>query len=114
MAIEIKLSVLRKQVDNGMKVDELAEEYKLPKSQVRQVLKEAGLKIRKLKRDSAFKLVDDTKEEGDKPEITDTTATQEAPAPVEVPTTTEIPSGQPAPVEEQDDTDMSATNGGAW
>ena len=108
MAKEIKLSELRKFVDDGMKVEELAAEYELPKSQVRKLLKEAGLKIRKLKKDSAFKLIDDTKPEEETQAEQEETITKEVPADLapEVPEaaqTAEIPTPEnPAPEVSQD------------
>jgi hypothetical protein len=59
MAKEVKLSVLKEQVNSGMKLAELATYYDLPKSQVSKMLKKAGLTIRKFAVDK-FELVDDT------------------------------------------------------
>lgn len=47
MAVEIKPSVLREQVEQGMKLDALAEYYGLPKSQMKKALQQLGLKIRR-------------------------------------------------------------------
>lgn len=47
MAVEIKPSVLRQQVEDGMKLVELAEHYELPVAQMKRALKELGLTIRK-------------------------------------------------------------------
>lgn len=47
MAVEIKSSVLREQVEQGMKLDALAEYYGLPKSQMKKALQQLGLKIRR-------------------------------------------------------------------
>lgn len=47
MAVEIKPSVLREQVEQGMKLDTLAEYYGLPKSQMKKALQQLGLKIRR-------------------------------------------------------------------
>lgn len=57
--IEIKIELLTKQVNEGMKKDELAKFYDLPVSQMGKALKEAGLKIRKFHAPS-FKLVSET------------------------------------------------------
>ena len=47
MAVEIKPSVLREQVEQGMKLDTLVEYYGLPKSQMKKALQQLGLKIRR-------------------------------------------------------------------
>jgi len=47
MTVEIKPSVLREQVEQGMKLDALAEYYGLPKSQMKKALQQLGLKIRR-------------------------------------------------------------------
>lgn len=47
MAVEIKPSVLREQIEQGMKLDALAEYYGLPKSQMKKALQQLGLKIRR-------------------------------------------------------------------
>lgn len=47
MAVEIKPSVLREQVEQGMKLDALAEHYRLPKTQMKKALQQLGLKIRR-------------------------------------------------------------------
>ena len=62
MAIEINLSTLRQQVQEGWKKTKLAEHYELPVAQMTQVLKQAGLKIRKFHAPK-FILVDDSLEE---------------------------------------------------
>ena len=62
MAVEIKLSVLTEQVNEGWKRTALAEHYGLPKTQMAQVLRDAGLKIRKFHAPK-FILVDDSLEE---------------------------------------------------
>ena len=59
MAIEINLSTLRQQVQEGWKKTKLAEHYELPVAQMTQVLKQAGLKIRKFHAPK-YQLVDDT------------------------------------------------------
>lgn len=47
MAVEINVSTLRQQVEEGWKKVRLAEHYGLPVAQMTQVLKDAGLRIRK-------------------------------------------------------------------
>lgn len=59
MAVEIKLSVLTEQVNQGWKRTALAEHYGLPEAQMAQVLRDAGLKIRKFHAPK-YQLVDDT------------------------------------------------------
>ena len=59
MAVEIKLSVLTEQVNEGWKRAALAEHYGLPETQMAQVLRDAGLKIRKFHAPK-YQLVDDT------------------------------------------------------
>jgi hypothetical protein len=59
MAVKIVLSVLKEQVEQGMKRKELAKFYDLPESQMAKVLKKANLTIRKFAIDK-FELVDDT------------------------------------------------------
>ena len=59
MAVEIKKSVLTQQVEEGWKRKALAEHYGLPEAQMAQVLKNAGLKIRKFHAPK-YQLVDDT------------------------------------------------------
>lgn len=46
--VTITPSVLREQVEQGMKLDALAEHYGLPKTQMKKALQQLGLKIRKL------------------------------------------------------------------
>lgn len=46
--VTITPSVLREQVEQGMKLDALAEHYRLPKTQMKKALQQLGLKIRKL------------------------------------------------------------------
>ena len=58
---EISLSELTRLVDEGMKMKPLAEYYGLPVSQMQQVMKSAGLRIRSF-RAPQFVLIDDTKE----------------------------------------------------
>ena len=62
MAVEIKLSVLTEQVNEGWKRATLAEHYGLPETQMAQVLRNAGLKIRKFHAPK-YQLVDDTEGE---------------------------------------------------
>ena len=64
MAVEIKLSVLTEQVNEGWKRAALAEHYGLPETQMAQVLRDAGLKIRKFHA-PAFVLVKDEISEED-------------------------------------------------
>ena len=59
MAVEIKKSVLSQQVQEGWKRKALAEHYGLPETQMAQVLKDAGLQIRKFHAPK-YQLVDDT------------------------------------------------------
>ena len=59
MAVEIKKSVLAQQVQEGWKRKALAEHYGLPETQMAQVLRNAGLKIRKFHAPK-YQLVDDT------------------------------------------------------
>lgn len=60
--VKIILSVLKKQVEEGMKKKELAEYYGIPETQMTKALKAAGLKIRKFHLPS-FKLVEETEDE---------------------------------------------------
>lgn len=46
--VTITPSVLREQVEQGMKLDALAEHYRLSKTQMKKALQQLGLKIRKL------------------------------------------------------------------
>lgn len=48
--VKIKPSVLKEQIDNGMKMKELAEHYGLPVAQMKNVLKTLGLEIRKFRK----------------------------------------------------------------
>ena len=59
MAVEIKKSVLAQQVQEGWKRKALAEHYGLPEAQMAQVLRDAGLQIRKFHAPK-YQLVDDT------------------------------------------------------
>ena len=59
MAVEIKKSILAQQVEDGWKRKALAEHYGLPEAQMAQVLRDAGLKIRKFHAPK-YQLVDDT------------------------------------------------------
>ena len=59
MAVEIKKSILAQQVENGWKRKALAEHYGLPEAQMAQVLRDAGLQIRKFHAPK-YQLVDDT------------------------------------------------------
>ena len=45
--VTITPSVLREQVEQGMKLDALAEHYELPKTQMKKALQQLGLKIRR-------------------------------------------------------------------
>ena len=62
MAVEIKKSVLAQQVQEGWKRKALAEHYGLPEAQMAQVLRDAGLQIRKFHAPK-YQLVDDTNSE---------------------------------------------------
>ena len=64
MVVEIKKSILAQQVEEGWKRAALAEHYGLPEAQMAQVLRDAGLKIRKFHAPK-YQLVDDTIEEVD-------------------------------------------------
>ena len=59
MAVEIKKSILTQQVQDGWKRKALAEHYGLPETQMAQVLRNAGLQIRKFHAPK-YQLVDDT------------------------------------------------------
>ena len=59
MAVEIKKSILVQQVQDGWKRKALAEHYGLPEAQMAQILRDAGLKIRKFQAPK-YQLVDDT------------------------------------------------------
>lgn len=48
--VKIKPSVLKEQIDNGMKMKELAEHYGLPVAQMKNVLNTLGLEIRKFRK----------------------------------------------------------------
>lgn len=52
-------NVLREQVEQGMKLNTLAEHYGLPKSQMKKALKQLGLKIRRLQ-EPKFIFADET------------------------------------------------------
>lgn len=60
--IQIKLSVLTEQVEEGWKLKPLAEHYGIPVSRMRDILKSADLRIRSF-RGPQVELVDDTEEE---------------------------------------------------
>ena len=62
MIAEIKKSVLAQQVEEGWKRKALAEHYGLPETQMAEVLRKAGLKIRKFHAPK-YQLVDDTEGE---------------------------------------------------
>ena len=62
MAVEIKKSVLTQQVQDGWKRKALAEHYEIPEMQMAQVLRRAGLKIRKFHAPK-YLFVDDTEGE---------------------------------------------------
>ena len=62
MAVEIKKSVLAQQVEDGWKRKALAEHYRLPETQMAEVLRKAGLKIRKFHAPK-YQFVDDTQSE---------------------------------------------------
>ena len=62
MAIEIKKSILAQQVQDGWKRKALAEHYGLPETQMAQVLRDAGLQIRKFHAPK-YQFVDDTQSE---------------------------------------------------
>lgn len=57
--VTITPSVLRKQVEQGMKLDALAEHYGLPKTQMKNALKQLGLKIRRIQ-EPKFVFADET------------------------------------------------------
>ena len=62
MIAEIKKSVLAQQVQDGWKRKALAEHYGLPETQMAQVLRDAGLQIRKFHAPK-YQFVDDTQSE---------------------------------------------------
>ena len=62
MAVEIKKSILAQQVQDGWKRKALAEHYGLPEAQMAQVLRAAGLQIRKFHAPK-YQFVDDTQSE---------------------------------------------------
>ena len=62
MAVEIKKSILVQQVQDGWKRKALAEHYGLPEAQMAQVLRDAGLQIRKFHAPK-YQFVDDTQSE---------------------------------------------------
>ena len=62
MVIEIKKSILAQQVQDGWKRKALAEHYGLPETQMAQVLRDAGLQIRKFHAPK-YQFVDDTNSE---------------------------------------------------
>lgn len=62
MAVEIKKSVLAQQVQEGWKRKALAEHYGLPEAQMTQVLRNAGLQIRKFHAPK-YQFIDDTQSE---------------------------------------------------
>lgn len=57
--VDIKISLLERQVESGMKLKELAEFYSLPVAQMKKVLKQANLRIRSFRKPQ-FNLIDDT------------------------------------------------------
>lgn len=57
--VDIKISLLEKQVESGMKLKELAQFYELPVAQMKKVLKQANLRIRSFRKPQ-FNLIDDT------------------------------------------------------
>lgn len=57
--VDIRVSLLKGQVENGMKLKELAEFYNLPVAQMKRVLKQVGLRIRGFRK-PLFNLIDDT------------------------------------------------------
>ena len=62
MAVEIKKSILAQQVEDGWKRKALAEHYGLPEAQMAQVLRNAGLQIRKFHAPK-YQFIDDTQSE---------------------------------------------------
>lgn len=89
--VKINVETLTKQVEDGMKKDELAAHYGIPVTQMTKALQQAGLKIRKFHR-PAFTLVSgvdaapaDTSISGDD------TSSDDAGVAVEVPTTPDVP-----------------------
>ena len=62
MIAEIKKSVLAQQVEEGWKRKALAEHYGLPETQMAEVLRKAGLKIRKFHAPK-YQFIDDTNSE---------------------------------------------------
>ena len=92
MAVEIKKSILAQQVEEGWKRAALAEHYGLPEAQMAQVLRDAGLKIRKFHAPK-YQLVDDTTEEVNNEVIGEdvNTLTESVAEEVETPVTTEEP-----------------------
>ncbi len=60
--IQIKLSVLTEQVEEGWKLKPLAEHYGIPVTRMRAILKSADLRIKSF-RGPQVELVDDTEEE---------------------------------------------------
>lgn len=54
--VEIKLSILTEQVNNGFTLDELAAHYNLSRSQIASVLKEANLKTSR----KGYRLINDS------------------------------------------------------
>ena len=92
MAVEIKKSILAQQVEDGWKRSTLAEHYGLPEAQMAQVLRDAGLKIRKFHAPK-YQLVDDTTEEVNNEVIGEdvNTLTESVVEEIETPVTTEKP-----------------------
>ena len=62
MIAEIKKSVLAQQVEEGWKRKALAEHYGIPETQMAEVLRKAGLKIRKFHAPK-YQFIDDTESE---------------------------------------------------
>lgn len=57
--VTITPSVLREQVEQGMKLDALAKHYGLPKTQMKKALQQLGLKIRRIQ-EPKFVFADET------------------------------------------------------
>lgn len=57
--VTITPNVLREQVEQGMKLDALAKHYGLPKTQMKNALKQLGLKIRRIQ-EPKFVFADET------------------------------------------------------
>lgn len=59
--VEIRLSILTEQVNNGLTLDELAAHYNLTRNQVASVLKEANLKTSR----KGYRLIKDSEKPND-------------------------------------------------